>query len=792
MASITVSFAYRPVRIGFVVRSGFIEDLTRVSTVCTQLWGGIFNVVLPVSDEASFGSASELARRYGVDYLHPITPTDVTEAFVEAESQRIPTFHFSGSDPLLDTSVAGGRIFAYQDMTAPLRAHWWREARHGGGPQGVEPVWPPDDPLSVMYAVSFGRYPAADEGLPSTREAFLQSVYALEWDLGHENPPSPPFDATFPITTTALGLNSVGWRGRDSLYSGAILGDPSSFDDLTRFWNLRASGFKIVFLPAKGGEHVRRWIASKLAEERQSTEHFAPSVTVLGRIASKEDLEKRQLEVADLLPEAGEVGISPMRDVLDDPYVGGPAPQTGRRTILASLEERFGQVGLIAHLPELPFQDAESWDERSSQLLIWSLEPHGRGDLEGWTFELPFVRELNEWYSRQMTPANPFELRVQPEGFDLIRRAYDRSAEVWPLHERTLVSQLFKRASVAISPSIPGQLADRIVAALGGMRGTTFLRIRGVRRLLAKQVARTGIQFNHAAELVRDRQGAKASFDLFRAQFYWREVTPEGVVTFLLNRGVFRPGLEVTCPECQLRPVIEADAIATELTCPLCGANFPSAPRLRKAKWVYQLSGVFRREGGPEGAVPSLLAMGEILRSADVSGRNVMLTAHALEGDGLRCESDFIYLELDRYGRPSICIGECKDWDAIDSKDVDNLVQVRNAIRESGSECYVAFSTMRESFSDAEVALFRGLAEQFSREEPIRRVLNEPTEAAPPILFTARELEAEPILRPATAGAPHEYPHGLRDLAENSAAVYLRIDTNGEPQGGDLSRGPTA
>jgi hypothetical protein len=80
---------------------------------------------------------------------------------------------------------------------------------------------------------------------------------------------------------------------------------------------------------------------------------------------------------------------------------------------------------------------------------------------------------------------------------------------------------------------------------------------------------------------------------------------------------------------------------------------------------------------------------------------------------------------------------------------------------------------MRDSFSETELQHFRGLADRFKLSEPIRRVLNEPRESAPPILLTARELEADPQLRRPDEGVPHPYPHGLRDLAENSRALYL-------------------
>jgi hypothetical protein len=167
---------------------------------------------------------------------------------------------------------------------------------------------------------------------------------------------------------------------------------PSLSTTLVSFWNLRASGFDVVFLPNSGSEQLRRWVVSKLSTQDGGTTQFPPEVPVLGGTHSRADYEGHRDGVVSLFPELEQLAVATIGDVLDDPYVGGPAPHAGRRTILASVEERYGQVALVAHLPEPPFQGAELGDERSSQLLAWGLEPYGI-DVEGGP--LPCLSSVN-------------------------------------------------------------------------------------------------------------------------------------------------------------------------------------------------------------------------------------------------------------------------------------------------------------------------------------------------------------------------------------------------------------
>src|SRR5947209_4283463 len=91
MATATFRCAWRPLRIGFVLRAGSIEDVVRAATICTQLWGGINNVLIPVPDDGGTDKARVLARRFCVDLLVPMGQSPGISAFVEEQSKTIPS-----------------------------------------------------------------------------------------------------------------------------------------------------------------------------------------------------------------------------------------------------------------------------------------------------------------------------------------------------------------------------------------------------------------------------------------------------------------------------------------------------------------------------------------------------------------------------------------------------------------------------------------------------------------------------------------------------------------------------
>jgi hypothetical protein len=777
MPTATLPLAYRPVRIGFVVRQDEMDDIIRAATICTQIWGGMNNILLSVGGDRT-SLSSQLTKRFGVDFLAPVVESEETAAFIK-EHERIRPTPFMAREDIVMTTVHG-RAYSVVDMNGPLYEHWRREVRHGMSRDAFKPFWRSDDPLAGVYSVLFGRYPEPGDSLPTTEKSF-ELLVPRSLDLSSSDVPREMAMAISPIRATNLALRS--WRSFGDYDDGVVIGDASSVDDLIDFWNLRASGADVSFWPSAYEGRLRDFNAGQieLVSNKGSDRVVGAVVGFLG-VDDPEERVTLELppELVAAVPADTNIAVARHGDWMwSDPTVGGPAPRAEQHTVIGAVDTLEDLMRIHVQLADPPFPDAlaEGLVE-GSQYWVCSVEPYSSfTESSESTLSLPFLPELNEWYARQMTVSEPFGLRVQPDGFDLIRSVYSNTLELWALNKRSLAARLFELGGLELHPSTPGHIADRVIGVLGGMRGSRFLRIPGVRKLLESERARTGITPGHATEIIKDRQpqSRKTGFDLLKESlFYWRQLTASDVLSHLLAQDVFRPGLRGLCPNCRLTTVIEADQIGAELTCPACAHRFSLATHLRNSEWVLSLSGVFQHESRREGAIPCVLTMGEILRSAAVFGGQIMLTAHDVKASGLDCETDFIYIELDRHHRPSVCIGECKGLGQIDEQDITNLVSVRKKLRDARIECYLAFGVLRPAFFNDEIAIFKRLLLQFNNEEALHREPHQLSSASGPVLFTSGELEADPWeARPAPEGLPHSHPHGLRDLAENSAALYL-------------------
>ena len=84
--TLSASVRLRPTRIGFLVRPDNMESLREVMQICSCLWGGLFNPIIPICEnvpdwwsEAPFPerSRSELAHGY-IRFFEP-------DVYVEAE-----------------------------------------------------------------------------------------------------------------------------------------------------------------------------------------------------------------------------------------------------------------------------------------------------------------------------------------------------------------------------------------------------------------------------------------------------------------------------------------------------------------------------------------------------------------------------------------------------------------------------------------------------------------------------------------------------------------------------------
>src|ERR1700722_16687007 len=82
MPTKNITVRHRPNRIAFLVRPDELSDLELAAGICTLLWGGIRNPIIPVAakDDAN---ADALLANFQADVLFPVAESDTIKSFVE-------------------------------------------------------------------------------------------------------------------------------------------------------------------------------------------------------------------------------------------------------------------------------------------------------------------------------------------------------------------------------------------------------------------------------------------------------------------------------------------------------------------------------------------------------------------------------------------------------------------------------------------------------------------------------------------------------------------------------------
>ena len=80
MDSLNLRVRYRPIRIGWCVRNGNLEDFKTALEFTHTLWGGRYNPIIPIE---KFEFAKQLVRLFKIDVLFPIDDTNELKGFIK-------------------------------------------------------------------------------------------------------------------------------------------------------------------------------------------------------------------------------------------------------------------------------------------------------------------------------------------------------------------------------------------------------------------------------------------------------------------------------------------------------------------------------------------------------------------------------------------------------------------------------------------------------------------------------------------------------------------------------------
>ena len=762
-----VDICYRPLRIAWAIHSKDREAFREAVRLTHTMWGGRFNplVLADQPEEAratidafradfviAIGAAEEVTN-FPTQFPHLINPLLPKDLFLRHPGQTTRAH-------ILDMHNA---VLQFRDTRA------WKSFASEDAMQ--IPRWENDDPLADAFLVQLGAYPdAATIGI-DYYDMLDQATLAIQLQIHRDRP----------LPVELLSQPNLGSLSRLGLYRhysvrpgwdqpGVFVGDVANIEDLVAFWNLRAADIRLQFVDPNHWDRYEQVLPAYIHSVRETVAHLAEHRRRLAVWTQEVRLE----EAMRLLGNENLVGCR----VGPGHWLGGAHPPMmilGEESSLGVYSTELGKPRVTFAFHTKPF-NGDVWFY--TQHLVASVTLFG-GD-EQHTFHPPYVPEWNAFYSREMH----FEydrLRIEPERIGIVIDAADHDAFLSGLPIGALVEQLFESIGMTAKLSGGGLITRQLISRVGGIHGARVFKIPGVRRLLKTYGPNAVFTRNAALQLIgsKDAQNPAARFsdheDLYiEARSVGTKLTPAMVFEYLVEKGLFRIGAELTCPTCRLSNWISLDALRQANVCELCGASFDGTRQLVNSEYRYRRSGVLGLEKNAQGAVPVTLVLQQLvtnlrgLHHAPLYASSYDLTPKA--GMILPvCEADFLMVIPHRRSQKShVLLGECKDEGGrIDAEDVEHMRRVADALPSQRFDTYVVFAKLAP-FTPEEIELVKTLNGPYQN-----RV----------ILLTARELEPYHIYERTEA------EFGIRahgNTPENLASVTAQIYFADPPENGGI------
>lgn len=719
MSTLSIKLAYRPIRIGWCVEDGDFEAFRQSLRRSYSLWGGCFNPVIRLGDTEKAQSTIELFR---VDCLYPASNTAAVREFIDKQT------HLQWPDHRVDLVIDRGRgekASAIADILAPIQHVFDERFKKSptADPWVVLHDWSDDDPLRDVLLATYGGLPPINDSAHDFKGIMQFHLRAPINTLNSNDPLIlPDLEQVSLADFNKLNMRSHYTKTSNWRYPGFYIGDATQFDDIVEFWNLRAAGISLQFYDSAHAIRFRR-----LKEQWLERAPIKPNRPETQRIAiwSRRDLPENDFS---------SICENPIIFRISDEIWNGKNIQVPNfyfadHQILAAVDNTRESPTISFAIPESPVRLAANF---STQKYIISLWPGiGLYKNREFTIDLPFIPKLNDFYSRNAR-YQWNALRVEPDSIGLIVDGAATDLSVRAIETNKLFEHLFKAFGISATPSVAGLVCNRLITQMGGIDGCRVFRIGGVRDLIGKYSPDKSFTTSTAKQIIR---GAETDHPLSGYQDLYIEsrnpgsaLTKDSVFDYLVRKEIFRPGLQLKCPNCRLDFWRSIDDIKTKTECEYCGGIFNIGPQLRDRDWAYRRSGLFGRNDNQEGAIPVVLTL-QVLDRANTLSKSILGTSMSLAPDGAdikQCETDFVYITTRNWdGRVQLALGECKTNQSITEQDAQNLVMASRVFPDNIFDVFIIFSKVSD-FSESELAIISNASKSIGG-----RV----------ILFSTKELE---------------------------------------------------
>ncbi len=725
MTTLSASLRLRPTRIGFLVRPDDMAAVRQIMQVCTCLWGGVYNPIIPVCTTLPDSwRDSSFCDKTGLQLAHGYIKFFEPDVFVEAqdglaaevglldsqleygEPRTIPIDVFSDANP-----DRGPRPFGTSILHV-YRSLYEREFRFvSRDGSRVAAVSTAGNDGAFVEAV-FGGFPA-DGQLAALQKAYVNAFKPAEVSAdaaGFVKIIREGFRSPLHFTREDLTRDYGGFsRDEPTLF----VVDPDSPFDLIDFWNSRLFRSFVLPISTRWFHGSRDFLVEFLKDNYRPLPRNPNGVMIIPTIQFGRSIGEKRAKV--LVEEAG---LSALRDcrwafklwydgIWDDDTddrIARPQP------VLVTAAEADHELTVSGdgepsiRFPDLAPEFAPQHDNSSARWVnVLRLQNYGDDRL---ALMLPSsFTEVQGWQFRAGDPAF-----VAREGFILPQRYKGMRHYFRLLSGTDAVIAWLSAHGIEASPSDPGRIAEQVLLSVGGVRRAVLLADRRTLKLLDQMAKSVRKRADSTIEELENRAVSVKNWEELVHRRKNGGSHPWINLDAFIKSNVLKLGLSVTCPNCLKKNWIGLSTMREQLTCERClkPFSFPQGTlNFKKTPWQYRVVGPFSVPDFAGGAYATVLALRALADMVAV-GDAELTYATGLEFAGigpLPMEVDFTcwYRRRAIFGRseePVLAFGEAKSFATEGFKSAD--IKRMSKVAEKFPGAFIVFATLKDELSDME------------------------------------------------------------------------------------------
>lgn len=666
--SVQIHQSLRPIKLTILI-SEEEEDSTFIKAIeyNTALWGGILNPIVFIETDPS--KIYNIFRASHSDFL-----VNLSKKPNPIKSNELPFYRQLGSNghnSLFQIDNNGKTKFSTGIDIRPSLLHYGAKWASRLAtleienipkfiyPNIIETEW---DQYSL---VSYGRYPnyfSIDYASLYKRCMITKDSSIKINDIDLYN----PFQVESPVTFTSYGIyqyKKQNWS--DPTTHMLFIGDPNNKNDLIEFWNLRAFGSTVVFIP-----HFCISIFStiiidlyKNAVYMVSDNTVYPVVIQKSSTISSDKFNSSIAEIRRLLPKETEIHASVQiqnMEISTHPWIN---ERHGPPTLEASVvyaNDQYEKVEINDNLIEFshiahPFQEFIPKQQSASWAI--SISALKRFEDDYW-INLPYSKSLENSLHDGLPPVEKFYLSQRENIVIIHKNDYINHFSYFEIPTTIDVYRSYlKDLGITLTDfSEKGKYANGIEKSLGGaFGGAVLLRNPGIRKVLLR-LSKNGNIYLTKNEIFKT---IGEEIKKINIQQKTSNLTPDILFNNLLNRQILRPGLEFKCRECYHNSWYHIGDFDESFTCPYCFTK-QQVGSLDRNDWKYRSSGLFATKDVGYGSMSVICAS---LFFKTIYFSDEVYPIFSFEGkyqDQNTFEVDLAAVHKNRNDRTEIVICECK------------------------------------------------------------------------------------------------------------------------------------